>query len=370
MLLILLATVLVLGIAFFQVVQGLYSSLVMTILSVICAMLAINFYEPVAALLYEYQPGHADAITLIVLFVVPLLVLRILSDKYLSANIVIGVWPSRIGGGALGLLTALIVVGMLTLSIQMLPWGPSIMGYRPFNDSLQRDQKMGPFRPDEFVLGMAKFLSAGSLGTGQNWTPDNDATPKHTFANTHDDLLLELFRAHNQILREAKDDEGKVVEFYSGRVDAAPNSITPVTVYEPGELSAFDELPRGLLKKNTPSKVIIISTSVNQTAQDEDGWWRLPATHFLLLTVDKQAKTKSYYPVAFLQDGAVSYGPTAGEDAVPPPPGKIFLEADSKTSPILQTAWIYKVPLDSQAVRLIFRRIASQKCPRPVAGMP
>ncbi len=185
MLLIIVATVMVLGIAFFQVVQGLYSSLVMAILSVICAIAALNFYEPVAAMLYEYQPSHADAITLIVLFVVPLLVLRILADKYLPANVVVGVWSSRIGGGVLGLITAMVLVGMLMLSIQMLPWGPSVLGYRPFDDSLQRDQQLVPFRPDEFVLGMAKFLSVGSLGTDQTWSPGNDASPRHTFANTH-----------------------------------------------------------------------------------------------------------------------------------------------------------------------------------------
>lgn len=370
MLLIILATVLVLGIAFFQVVQGLYSALVMAILSVICAVAALNFYEPVAAFLYEYQPGHADALALIVLFVVPLLVLRILADKYLPANIVMGVWPSRIGGGALGIITALILAGMLMLSVQMLPWGPKVLGYRPFDDSLQRDQRLGPFRPDEFVLGMAKFLSAGSLGTGRTWSPGNDASPKHTFANAHDDLLLELYCARNKMLRKGKNGEGDIVDFYSGRVDAATDAITAVAVYEPGDAAAFDELPRGLLSSSIPAKVVIVTVGVNKSAQDDDGWWRLPATHFRLLTAGKDGKAKSYYPVAFLTGGAPAYGPVARGDDALQPQGKVILEAGGKEGIILQTALVYQIPEGSQAVRLVFRRVAIQNCPRPVEGMP
>ena len=371
MILIIIATVLVLGIALFQIVQGLYSALVMAVLSILCAIVALNFYEPVAALLYKYQPGHADALALIVLFAVPLLVLRILADKFLSANIVMELWPSRIGGGALGIITAMILVGMLMISIQMLPWGPSVFGFKAFDDSLQRDQHLGPLRPDEFVVGMANFLSAGSLGTGQNWSPGNEATPKHTFANAHDDLLLELYCGRNQMLRTRKNDDGEYTTSYIGRVDTPPDALSGVSVYEPGEVVAFDDLPRGSLSDTTVAKVVIVTARISQTAKNEDGWWRLPATHFRLLTADKQGQAKSYYPVAFFENGEVSYGPAFDEEAdTTPGQGMVFFEANFSDGPMLEVAWIYQIPEGSQAVRLIFRRIASQNCSRPVEGTP
>ena len=48
MVLILVATILVLAIVSFQVVEGLFSSLIMAILSVLCAALAFTYYEPLA----------------------------------------------------------------------------------------------------------------------------------------------------------------------------------------------------------------------------------------------------------------------------------------------------------------------------------
>ena len=66
MLLIVVVAALVLGIAFYQVVRGLFSALIMAILSLLCAMLAFNFYEPFAqSLLYSRQPTTADAISLV-----------------------------------------------------------------------------------------------------------------------------------------------------------------------------------------------------------------------------------------------------------------------------------------------------------------
>ena len=88
MLLILIAFALVLGIAFFQVVQGIFSALVMALLSILCAAIAFNYYEPLAEALslYDRMPAYADMASLIVLFVLPLLTLRIIFDRFLHQN--------------------------------------------------------------------------------------------------------------------------------------------------------------------------------------------------------------------------------------------------------------------------------------------
>ena len=67
MVLIIIAALLVAGIAFFQIIQGLFSALIMTILTILCAALAFTFYEPLAALLHSRQAAYADAGALLAL---------------------------------------------------------------------------------------------------------------------------------------------------------------------------------------------------------------------------------------------------------------------------------------------------------------
>ena len=126
MVLILLALALVIGIAFFQVIQGLFSALIMTILTILSAVVALGYYELLAEMIYEHQPAHADAAALIALFVIPLLTLRVVSDMFIRGNVVLGVWADRIGGGSLGLITGSVMVGILMIALQMLPFGPSV----------------------------------------------------------------------------------------------------------------------------------------------------------------------------------------------------------------------------------------------------
>ena len=124
MILSIIVTILVLAVAFYQVIQGLFSSLIMTILAILCALLAFSSYEPMAAaILYTRQAATADAIALVALFILPLLGLRILTDKLISGNVVFGPWADRIGGGALGLVTGMIMIGVFMVAFQMLPGG-------------------------------------------------------------------------------------------------------------------------------------------------------------------------------------------------------------------------------------------------------
>ena len=102
MVLILLATVLIAVIAFFQVTQGFYSAMIMAVVSVLSAAVAMAFYEPLAALLRPHQPDAADAIALLGIFIVLVVGLRLACDIFLKRNVVLGVWTNRLGGGVLG----------------------------------------------------------------------------------------------------------------------------------------------------------------------------------------------------------------------------------------------------------------------------
>jgi len=210
MLLALLATILILAIASYQVVQGLFSALVMTILTILAAMVAFNYYELLAPLLHPYQPLHADGLALVALFGVVLLVLRVLYDKFIPGNVLFGLWLNRIGGGLLGVLTGSILVGTLLVAVQLLPFPERFMTYRPFDGSLQRSSRLAPLFPDEFVLGMAKMLSAGSFRT----------TPPNPLGAKHEDLLLEAFCTRNRA-------------GLGGELNVKTDSLSSAQAYEP-----------------------------------------------------------------------------------------------------------------------------------------
>ena len=334
---------LVLGIAFYQVVQGMFSALVMVILTVLSAAVAFNFYEPLAAgLLHARQPAYADGAALLGLFILTLLVLRIVSDRFLRGNVVAGVWADRVGGGVCGLITGMVLVGTLMIAAQMLPFGQSILGYRPFDDSLQRDQTLAPFYPDEFTIALVNSLSAGSLSS------------ERKYGQVHDDLLLELFCSRNTGGRH-------------GRVDAPAKAIKNVeAVTIDPDWPHVKKLPR--MAADTPTDILVVRVVVGALARDEeDNRWRLPATHFRLVAED----ARSYYPLGYLtyvsQELAAERNlPDAGWKLIPAPMGAEHPEVGklivtrrwTDKAKSLAVDWVYRLPPKAEPAYLVFRRAA------------
>lgn len=276
MVLILLVTLLVVAIAFYQVLQGLYSALIMLLLSIFSAMVAFNFYLPVSEYLYEYMTGYTEPVCLVSIFVITLGVVRLLFDRFLGSNVVLGTWADRIGGGAFGLLTGMILVGVLTIGMQMLPFTETVLTYRPFDEYLQRDQRLQPFRPDEFTLGLMKHLSAGSMS--------GDAK----FGEQHGDLLREAYCFRNTA--------GK-----NGSRLAKPESMNSATLYErlPASVDS-SELPAYPLIDRGPQDQVVVRTKISSEVMDNDNWWRIPGTQVQLRAIDDDGNVHKYYPVAYL----------------------------------------------------------------------
>jgi hypothetical protein len=365
------AAILVLGIAFFQVVQGLFSALIMAVLSIFSAVVAFNYYEPLAELVAPHQPASAHAVSLFGLFVIVLLVLRVLFDLFLSGNVVLGVWADRVGGGVLGLVSGMILVGVLTVSLEMLPWGPSILMYRDFDKTLQRQSSLAPFFPDEFTVGLMGLLSDGSLASGKSWTAQ------------HPNFIRENFGFRNDAGIDA-------------RLGAPENSIkVPWAHARPNDRQGWRadlplELPMLTESEIRDSVVLVVRTQVADSARSEveggGNWWRLPATHFQLVT----AQGRRLYPVAYLTRGNVtpprrggfdSYkayrGAGTSEDwtAVPPEPAKnddmpqlaqlaVQRKWYSDGGPEwLNVDWVYYLPDGDEPAYLVFRRAWRVKVP-------
>ncbi|HUU21478.1 MAG TPA: CvpA family protein, partial [Phycisphaerae bacterium] len=316
-------------------------------------------------------PAHADAAALIALFVVPLLAMRLLCDLFLRRNVVFGVWVDRIGGGAVGILVGMILVGVLAVAVQMLPLGAKLFTYQPYDDTLRRDQALAPFYPDEFVIGLANFLSAGAFAGEQR------------LDNVHDDLLLELYCARNQMEQTYEDKDREQIVERVGRVDAAPDSLSVVGVYPVPSVieNDPDAAPSNpLLDDNTLTRIVVVRVKVNESARNEsedDNWWRLPATHFRLVTRDKEGEIQSHYPVAYLtwgegriEDRKMSRlqgtrgwrsHPAEKRDDKRPLIGKLGVQRpwQEQGGPAdLTIDWVYRIGREQTPESLIFRRVA------------
>ncbi|HHH76357.1 MAG TPA: hypothetical protein ENL03_04965, partial [Phycisphaerae bacterium] len=106
----LLILVLILAIAFYQVVQGLYSATIMVIITLLSLVIAFGFYEPLSDAVFGDAPGGLGA-SMLILFIVPMLAMRITADRFLKANVVFSQWIDRIGGGAIGFIIAMTCTG-------------------------------------------------------------------------------------------------------------------------------------------------------------------------------------------------------------------------------------------------------------------
>jgi hypothetical protein len=189
-----------------------------------------------------------------------------------------GPWADRIGGGVLGLLTGVILVGMGALGMQMMPFDASCMGYLPYDENLQRNQTLMPFEPDEVVVSLANTLSTGSLSAGEG----------KALSRVHPNYTLELFCARNRAQR-------------NGRIDTPPDALTIEGAYYPpsGEKWLADVPADSLLTKRQQERAetVVVRVTVDEQARNgEDDWFRMPGTHFCLVTTDGWRT----YPVGYL----------------------------------------------------------------------
>jgi len=206
--------ILVLCIAFFQGLQGLFSAIIMCVLTVLCAAAAFGTYENLYyGFLIDRMPQHGEAVGLLAIFILSLLVLRTVCDNLIKGNMQFPVWVDRIGGGLFGLVAALIIVGMLQIGFQLLPFNDTFLGFNRFvavdrqkGREVDEDglKKLAPenaewrrqslrFNPDGFTVALVSRLSRGSLNVGG----------RPAFTDVHPDYLAGLQNSRAGVQRES-----------------------------------------------------------------------------------------------------------------------------------------------------------------------
>ncbi len=187
----LLFLILLVGVAFLQSTQGLFSALIMMVLTICCAAGAIGTHEWIAVnwVAPYLNPEYAYAVSLAVAFGIPLVLFRLVADKTITRACLLPVWVDRIGGGLCGLVTAFLVVGVMSHAVQNLPFGSSIIGYarvdatNTITEAIDGVKPTPPditaplneliLSPDRVALSVGSMMSAGVFSGGRSFFEDH-----------------------------------------------------------------------------------------------------------------------------------------------------------------------------------------------------
>lgn len=183
---------LLVAITIYQAIHGFFSSLIMAVLTVCCAALALGTYEWVAIRWFMGWTTYRDyamATSLVLTFAVPLIVLRVVFDKLIRRSSLLPSWIDRAGAGICGLVTAFLMVGILALALQQVPFNGHVMGYarnplpvREKKDEDSPNPEAPPLRepdnelflmPDRFAITFAGIMSDGVFSGSRSLNEDN-----------------------------------------------------------------------------------------------------------------------------------------------------------------------------------------------------
>lgn len=120
--------VLFLAIAYFHFTEGLFSATLSAIICAIAAVAAVSYHELLTPFLMKL-PDQADAITLVGLFAVGYVLLRLLFDRLVPGNVRFPFLMDKIGAAVMGIVAGLFTTGIVALAADSLPFGPSIGGF-------------------------------------------------------------------------------------------------------------------------------------------------------------------------------------------------------------------------------------------------
>jgi len=156
------AFLLLAGVAYANLGEGIYGALIVLVLSVIAGVIAMNFYGPIAMfLIVRHLPWagfgrYAEAVLFLLLYGGSLLGLRALFDHVLTERVRFPANVDRVGGVAIGLVTGIVTVGAFIFACQMMPLNKQFLGY-------SRTRAVLGFGPDAAYLNAMHHISTRVL---------------------------------------------------------------------------------------------------------------------------------------------------------------------------------------------------------------
>jgi hypothetical protein len=316
--------VLFLAIAYFHFTEGLFSATFSAIIAAIAAVVAVSYHELLTPFLMK-MPEQADAMTIVGLFAITYVLLRVLFDKVVPGNVRFPFLMDKIGSVVMGIVVGLIGTGILALAAESLPFGISFGGFArqdiadrgnvvipgdtAYNgratDSAVYDEMQGEgltdtahqhslwLHPADFVLGITSQLSnpGSALYNGQPFTV------------AHPDYLTELFAQRvgvpagaRHIVTAANQDSGVMV---NAAYSLAKNP--PAMDHEISAIRGGQDLPTVPSPDSTTALVVLpVDFSASPATMDTDQYIRFSPASARLKT-----GANDYYPVGTLVGGTL-----------------------------------------------------------------
>ena len=309
---------LIVAIAFIHYIQGFFSSMISMVLAILAALLAVGYHENVAQLAFHsFGIAQGYSLSLVGLFVIIYLVLRVAFDKLIPGNIQLPVLADKIGAGVCGVVAGIFAAGVLATAAQALPFGPSIAGYSRYplsertanNVQIPRKQQKQDVQvfdeltggsmeatkvssllipADDILMGTVAYVSVGALANGR------------PFSAVHPAYLDELFGQRlgvevgaNRVMIDSPNSPALKVEKVIALNDAARRSI-PAKDFEMEAIRGKERMTLALPPEAGDMFIVRVKPDGDQ-ADKKDNLMR-----FSCAAVRLVAGRKNYLPVGTL----------------------------------------------------------------------
>ncbi len=157
-------------IAYWWANQGVLSALLHLLAVIAAGAIAFGLWEYAAFAMIRGTgfDGFAWGVSLVLLFAISLVILRLITDKTIRANITLPQWANMIFGGGLGLGAGILTMGILLIGAGFLQSHKEIMGYQAYGrgrDGRVVDGRLSPMwlPVEELTAKFYSFLSVGAL---------------------------------------------------------------------------------------------------------------------------------------------------------------------------------------------------------------
>ncbi len=168
-------------IAYWWANQGLFSAIIHLLCVIVAGAVSLSMWEPLTTgfmLRGGAFDGYAWGVSLIGVFVVTLLVLRIATNKLVPANVDLPHWANLAFGFPVGAASGVLTVGILVLGLGFIQSGSKMMGFAGWSRQsngkvVEVDTLWVPFH--QITDGFYSTLSVGSLKTSRplrSYQPD------------------------------------------------------------------------------------------------------------------------------------------------------------------------------------------------------
>ena len=337
MILLILAGIMVLVIAFVNYQQGFFSATISAILAIVCAAFALSYHETlIESLLGGGAANIAHGMILMLLFMGSYSILRVIFDQCIPGQIRMPLLVDKIGGAFMGIVAGSFAAGIVVIAAQELPFGPTFMGYARYDTESDRtvvlpqpnramaktlniydelkSESAGVFDDstrhslyvDDLVVNTVAYLSnGGSLAGAQPLTA------------IHPDLLQELMGQRLGIepgaKRVALNLEAKKLQDVkvAGLFSISPASVTQADAMIPKYRTAFTSQIGKTPKIAGDSILLVVRTVFARSAADPDGLVRLSPGAVRLVTPEAEADgtltPRDHYPIGTLQDSSTLF---------------------------------------------------------------